>query len=157
MKIIRYLSIALMFFMAVQVFAADSDDSAKLLSHSDKDYKAAEKVIQQYFHSFEVKDAAQLEKLLMPAFQEVDAEKLYDHKAEMDSIKTTSVEKTKVSDLNVMKSGDILIVTYKVQAQENINGKQVFPKPFYRLTILQERDGNWYMLAHANPAQVASN
>jgi hypothetical protein len=142
-------SIVLAGFISLQAYAKDV-----YLSSSDKDYKAAEKIINQYFQAYVNKDSAELKKIILPDFQKIDHGQVFNYQASLESIKTIDIKNFKIANFSVLKSKDVLVVIYTIEGPETMQGEQVLPAPFYRMTILQNFNGNWYILAHANMAQV---
>jgi len=71
---------------------------------------------------------------------------------EMETIKDLDLGKYHLSDFNVTREGDVLVVTYKVSADETLKGEKVSSKPTPRLSVFVKTDSGWKWLAHANPS-----
>jgi ketosteroid isomerase-like protein len=73
-----------------------------------------------------------------------------DKKDELELLKKLKIKNYKLSDFNVTEEGNVLIVTYKVSADEKIGGKTLSHKPTPRMSIFAKVGGGWKWLAHAN-------
>ena len=65
---------------------------------------------------------------------------------EIKLIKTIKLGEYKLSDFTESRTGNTIIVTYKVSADEELYGQKM--KPSYRMTIWQNINDVWMLMAH---------
>lgn len=113
-------------------------------------------LVMSYFDALQANDAEQIAALLSPAFQIVRADG--ERFGASDYLDNRAVFETyEMSDLKVTRAGDSLIATYVVRTNSTMDKEKLGP-PAPRLTVFQQVDGAWKLLAHANfaaPATVA--
>lgn len=66
--------------------------------------------------------------------------------SEVELIKTIKLGEYKLSDFKESLSGNVIVVTYKVTADEELYGRKI--EPSYRMTIWQNVDKVWLLTAH---------
>lgn len=114
----------------------------------DDDLALGEQLVTRYFDALRDDDAATLAALLSPAFQIVRASgerfDVSDYLANLPVFATYAV-----SDLKVTRAGDTLVAAYTVGAgPTTATDKRDPPTP--RLTVFQQIDGDWKLLADAD-------
>jgi len=67
---------------------------------------------------------------------------------EIKLMKTIKLGDYTLSDFTEMESGNTIIVTYKVTADEELGGQKI--NPAYRMTVWQTRNDVWLLTAHCN-------
>lgn len=115
---------------------------------ADDDLALGEQLVTQYFDALRDGDSEAVAALLSPAFQIMRASgERFDAGDYLDNLPVFAAYE--FNDLKVTRSGDILVATYTVRTGPTPDvGKLGQPAP--RLTIFQQIDGDWKLLAHAN-------
>jgi inhibitor of cysteine peptidase len=120
------------------------------------DAALGEDLVTAYFDALQAGDADQVAALLAPAFQIVRATgERFDATTYLDNL--PAIESYELSDLRVTRDGGVLVVAYMARTDTTLDdGKADLGAPAPRLTVFQEIDGAWKLLAHANFASVAT-
>lgn len=126
--------------------AAEQDDTA-----------LATKLVTAFLDSRKAENATDVEArqaLLAPSFQIVRSSgEIYN--AEEYASDTYQFEDYVLGGLNATRTGDVLVVSYVVALDTTLDGGKIdlgLPAP--RLSVFQEIDGEWKMVAHANFAPL---
>lgn len=115
---------------------------------ADEDLALGEQLVTRFFDALRDGDAASVAALLSPAFQIVRANgERFDASNYLDNLPVFAAYA--VSDLKVTRTGDTLIATYMVRTGATTEADKLDP-PAPRLTVFQQMDGDWMLLAHAN-------
>jgi inhibitor of cysteine peptidase len=115
---------------------------------ADDDLALGEQLVMQLFNALRDGDTEAVKALLSPAFQIVRATgERFDASDYLDNLAVFAAYE--VSDLKVTRDGDILVVTYAVRTSPTMDKGKLGP-PAPRLTVFQQRNGAWKLLAHAN-------
>ncbi len=119
------------------------------------DAALGEQLATGYFDALQAGDADQVAALLAPAFQIVRATgERFDATTYLDNL--PAMESYELSDLNVTRDGGVLVVAYVARTDTTLgDDKADLGDPAPRLTVFQQIDGAWKLLAHANFASVA--
>ena len=114
----------------------------------DEDLALGRQLVTQYFDALRDGDAGAVAALLSPAFQIMRANgERFDVSDYLDNLPTFAAYA--VDDLKVTHDGDILVATYSVRTGATTAADKLDP-PAPRLTVFQQIDGDWKLLAHAN-------
>ncbi|MFO7633737.1 MAG: protease inhibitor I42 family protein [Caldilinea sp.] len=153
-KVINFGDVAQAYEFAISVTlgAVLSDDGAAATG----DMALGVELVTQYFDALQANDAEQVAALLAPALQIVRATgERYDASNYLDHLPV--FEAYEVSNVEVTRDGDVMVVAYTVSTATAIdNGATGFGAPAPRLTIFQQIDGAWKLLAHADFAAPIS-
>ncbi|HAJ38685.1 MAG TPA: hypothetical protein DCL15_23710 [Chloroflexi bacterium] len=115
---------------------------------ADEDLALGKQLVTQYFDALRDGDTATLEALLSPAFQLVRASgERFDASDYLDNLPRFAAYE--VNDLKVTHAGDMLVASYTVRTGSKPEAGKLDP-PAPRLTVFQQIDGDWKLLAHAN-------
>ena len=119
------------------------------------DAALGQQLVTGYFDALQAGDADQIAALLAPAFQIVRATgERFDATTYLDNL--PAFESYELSDLHVTRDGSVLVVAYTARTDTTLDdGKADLGAPAPRLTVFQEIDGAWKLLAHANFTSVA--
>ncbi len=119
------------------------------------DAALGEDLVTAYFDALQAGDAEQVAALLAPAFQIVRATgERFGATTYLDNL--PAIKSYELSDLRVTRDGSVLVVAYTARTDTTLDGGEAdFGDPAPRLTVFQEIDGAWKLLAHANFASVA--
>lgn len=113
----------------------------------DEDLALGRQLVMQYFDALRDGDAGTVAALLSPAFQIMRASgERFDVSDYLGNLPTFAAYE--VNDLKVTHDSGILVATYSVRTGATAAGKLDPPAP--RLTVFQQIDGDWKLLAHAN-------
>jgi hypothetical protein len=98
-------------------------------------------------------DPAQVEKVLAPEFQILRSDGTGYLKA--DYLKAIPKQKvrSKFSDIVATASGDVLVIRYRIETDQTINGKPVKGVD-PRLSVFRKDGGVWLISAHANFSKI---
>ncbi|MCB0049344.1 MAG: protease inhibitor I42 family protein, partial [Caldilinea sp.] len=118
------------------------------------DAALGEELVTAYFDALQAGDAEQIAALLAPAFQIVRATgERFDATTYLDNLPV--FENFELSDLHVTRDGSALVVAYTARTDTTLDdGKAELGAPAPRLTVFQEIDGAWKLLAHGNFASI---
>jgi inhibitor of cysteine peptidase len=119
------------------------------------DAALGEQLVSQFFDTLMTGDKEQLAAMLAPAFQLLRSSgELFD--ATSYPAVAPVYEDYVLDNLNVTRDGDLLVATYTVQTDATLDGVVAdFSAPAARLTVFQQIDGVWKLVAHANFAPPA--
>lgn len=112
------------------------------------DLALGKQLVTQYFAALRNGDTAAVEALLSPAFQIMRANgERFDASDYLDHLPRFAAYE--VNDLKVTHTGDMLVATYTVRTGPSTAAGKLDP-PTPHLTVFQQIDGDWKLLAHAN-------
>lgn len=89
-----------------------------------------------------------LDKKIAPYFQAVLFDGPRSKEQYMSRAKALHISDYKFNNFQVTDGPGIMVVTYTVTVAETISGKRVFSDA-YRLSVWQERNGNWQWISHS--------
>jgi hypothetical protein len=112
------------------------------------DVSQAEKLEKQNWEYIKNHKWEDLEKNIAPYFQYSQFDVNLNKEQYLNREKTLNVGDATFSDLKVTESPGFLIVTYNLQASETVEGRPLSTKA-KRLTVWQENNKSWQMIAHA--------
>ena len=117
---------------------------------AEVDLYLGEKLIRDLWAAIKAQNWSEVESRITKGFQSVHQDGCRHRQQEINLIRNINLGDYELSDFQVTRSGDILIISYKVSVQETIEGKQFSKKTAARLSVMQEIDNKWFWLAHAN-------
>ena len=114
------------------------------------DAELGDQLVRQFFDTLMTGDPDQLAAMLAPAFQLLRSSgEVFD--AASYPAAAPVYEDYVLDHLNVTRDGDVLVATYTVQTDTTLDDDVAdFSAPAARLTVFQQIDGAWKMVAHAN-------
>jgi hypothetical protein len=98
-------------------------------------------------------DPAKIEKVLAPEYQILRSDGTgYDRASYLGSLPKQTT-RSKFSDIKATGSNDLLVIRYKIETDQTINGQAVETiSP--RLSVFRKEAGRWLIVAHANFAKL---
>ncbi|MFP3953378.1 MAG: protease inhibitor I42 family protein [Candidatus Acetothermia bacterium] len=111
-----------------------------------------EELVRDIFKDMKNLNVSSLEKVISKEFQAIHTSGASDRQEEIETIKGLDLGEYKLSDFKVTRDGDVLVVTYKISAEETLKGEKVSKKPTPRLSVFIKTGSGWKWLAHANPS-----
>ena len=117
---------------------------------AEVDLYLGEKLIRDLWAAIKAQNWTEVESKIAGGFQSVHQDGCRNRQQEINLIRNINLGDYELSDFQVTRSGDILIISYKVSVQETIEGNQLAKKTAVRLSVMQEIDNKWLWLAHAN-------
>ena len=121
------------------------------------DAELGAQLVGQFFDALQAGDTAQVTAMLAPAFQLVRATGArFDAANYLDNL--PAYEAYRLDDLYVTRAGDVMVVTYSAATDTTLDGGEAdFGASAPRLTVFQQIDGAWKLLAHASFAPQESD
>lgn len=111
-----------------------------------------EKLVRDLFKDMKSLNINSLKNILSKQFQSIHKSGASDREGELAIIKKLDLGTYSLTDFTVTRDDDALIVTYKVSAEETLQGEKVSQKPTPRLSVFIKTDSGWKWVAHANPS-----
>ncbi len=124
--------------------------SATSLRAGDDGMPTGEQLVRKLFAEMKAGNVSAVEAMISPAFQSVHEDGARDRDQEIELVRNLDMGEVTLDNFTETRSGDILVVSYTVSAEETIGGKRLSKKPAYRLTIFQQTGSGWQWAAHAN-------
>lgn len=108
-----------------------------------------EELENRFWQAVKDKKWSEVEKLQAPFFQSIEVTGVHDKIQEIQALSGLNVNSFTISDMKVTKEADICVVTYVIELAETIQGERIAVKA-YRISVWQNFDGVWQLIAHAN-------
>ena len=129
----------------VQVVDEDKPGQEKSL------LQRGESLVREFFQDIHNSNISGLQNKISRHFQGIHNFGATTKEQELRTIKDIKLEKYSLGNFQVTGDDDILVVTYTVEAEETIKGKEVPKKPIPRLSVfVRGENSNWKLIAHAN-------
>lgn len=109
-----------------------------------------EKMEKQMWEDIKAKNWKAVENKIAEGFQSVHPDGARDRAGEISLIKNLNVGQIALSDFKSTISGDNIVVTYMISAQETIDLERLPTKPAPRLSVWKEGASGWQWICHAN-------
>jgi hypothetical protein len=109
-----------------------------------------EKMEKQIWEDIKAKNWKAVESKIADGFQSVHPDGVRDRAGEIALIKNLNVGETVLSDLKSTESGDNIVVTYMISAQETIDLERLPTKPMPRMSVWKKGTSGWQWICHAN-------
>jgi hypothetical protein len=109
-----------------------------------------EKMEKQIWEDIKAKNWKAVESKIADGFQSVHPDGVRDRAGEIALIKDLNVGETVLSDLKSTESGDNIVVTYMISAQETIDLERLPTKPMPRMSVWKKGTSGWQWICHAN-------
>lgn len=98
-------------------------------------------------------DPAKVDKVLAPEFQILRSDGSGHDKTSYLKALPRQQTRSKFSDIIARGTGDVMVLRYRIETDQSIDGKAVKGiSP--RLSVFRRESGNWLICAHANFAQL---
>jgi len=117
------------------------------MSQTTNDGETMEK---QIWEDIKAKNWKAVESKIADGFQSVHPDGARDRAGEIALIKNLNVGEIVLSDLKSTESGDTIVVTYLISAQETIDLEQLPTKPMPRMSVWKKGANGWQWICHAN-------
>lgn len=145
MKRLVYMAVA----AAVAAFLLAGGGGAATSASSANPSVQGKVMVQRFFTLLRSGDTEGLNALLTPGFQAVRANGGVQGKASYLAT-PPQVDRFSISNLKGTRSGNVLVVSYRVTVTETIGGRDQPVGPAPRLSVFQWQNGGWHLAAHAN-------
>lgn len=114
-----------------------------------------ERLVRQFFANAKAGDLAAIEKTLAEGFQAAHSFGPRDRAGELKLAQGIKLGSYKLSDFKTTRNGPVMVVTYKVNAPEEvIEGKRVADGSHERLAVWLKTDAGCQLIAYANLAPL---
>ena len=95
-----------------------------------------------------------VERRIADGFQSVHPDGPRDRAGEIALLKKMNLGDFTLSNFKSTVVGDNIVVTFTMTVAQTIDGKQLPPKPAYRLSVWKKGAGGWQWISHANLASI---
>jgi hypothetical protein len=113
-----------------------------------------EKLEQQMAADIKAKNWDAVESRIADGFQSVHPDGPRDRAGEIALLKKMNFGDFTLSNFKSTVVGDNIVVTFTMTVAQTIDGKQLPPKPAYRLSVWKKGAGGWQWIGHANLAPI---
>lgn len=141
--------VALAGFTALAAVATEADAAKVSVSQAE-----ALKALDPWIDAVVSGDPAVVEKVLAPEFQVLRADGTGHEKSSYLKAIPQQRIRPKISDVVATRSGDVMVVRYRLETDQTVQGKDVKGiSP--RLSVFRRIGGRWLISAHANFSALA--
>lgn len=115
--------------------------------------QAAKEVIENWFAAMKEADVMKAGTYLSPQFVSIHTDGIVRNKEqELNLIKNLHMKNYKLTDFQYAQNNDTIVITYKDEGSEKIDGKSIEAGPAGRMAVLQKDKGKdkWIIIAYAN-------
>jgi hypothetical protein len=113
-----------------------------------------EKLERQMAADIKAKDWNAVESRIADGFQSVHPDGPRDRAGEIALLKKMNFGDFTLSNFKSTVIGDNMVVTFTMTVAQAIDGKQLPPKPAYRLSVWKRGATGWQWISHANLASI---
>ena len=113
-----------------------------------------EQLERQMAADIKAKNWTAVESRIANGFQSVHPDGPRDRVAEIALLKKMNLSDFTLSSFKSTVIGDNIVVTFTMTVAQTIDGKQLPPKPAYRLSVWKKGAGGWQWISHANFAPI---
>ena len=113
-----------------------------------------EKLERQMAADIKAKNWKAVESRIADGFQSVHPDGPRDRAGEIALLKKMNFGDFTLSNFKSTVVGDNIVVTFTMTVAQTIDGKQLPPKPAYRLSVWKKGAGGWQWISHANFASI---
>lgn len=114
------------------------------------DAALGERLVRELFSDLKARKVEKVTDFISPAFQSVHGFGAKGKAGEVALLHKLNLGDYELTGFQVTRQGPALVVTYRVQIEETLQGKRVKAKDAGRLTVFLETESGWKWLAHAN-------
>jgi hypothetical protein len=113
-----------------------------------------EKLERQIAADIKAKNWDAVESRIADGFQSVHPDGARDRAGEIALLKKMNLGDFTLGNFKSTVVGDNIVVTFTMTVAQIIDGKQLPPKPAYRLSVWKKGAGGWQWISHANLAPI---
>ncbi len=113
-----------------------------------------EKLERQMAADIKAKNWKAVESRIADGFQSVHPDGPRDRTGEIALLKKMNFGDFTLSNFKSTVVGDNIVVTFTMTVAQTIDGKELPPKPAYRLSVWKKGAGGWQWISHANLASI---
>ena len=141
------LAVVLSFFLSAVCLRAQETPAAPGASEG-------EKLEKEMAANIKAKNWKAVESRIADGFQSVHPAGPRDRAGEIELLKKMNLGDFTLSNFKSTVVGDNLVVTFTMTVAQTIDGKQLPPKPTYRLSVWKKGAGGCQWISHANLASI---
>jgi len=109
-----------------------------------------EKLLRQLWGNIKKPNMDAIQKTMAQGFQSVHQFGANDRDQELKLIKDLKLGDYTLTDIEITRTGPVIVATYFISVEETIKGDRLSKKPAPRLSIFLKTDSGWKWIAHAN-------
>jgi uncharacterized protein DUF4440 len=113
-----------------------------------------EKLEREMAADIKAKNWKAVESRIADGFQSVHPDGPRDRAGEIALLKKMNFGEFALSNFKSTVVGDNIVVTFTMTVAQTIDGKQLPPKPAYRLSVWKKGGAGWQWISHANLAAI---
>lgn len=151
---LKRLALVVALFGVFFIFDQSAFAATKPAVQVDDNALLGEKLVRQLFVDVQKKNIKGLDEFLVPGFQAVYQTGAKDKGAELQLINDMEFKDYTLRNFKVTSEGSALVVTYMLDGDQLIEGKQVKNVSDVRLDCFVKVGSEWKLLAHANLVSV---
>ncbi len=138
---------AVLLLVAITVFLSADAVAVKRETSLDKE---GEKLVKKSWVAMDHATPEDLKLFIDDAFQSVHMDGARTKSAQIDLIMGLGIREYKISNVSATRTGDVMVVTYKAETEETLDGKRIPSRPVPRMSVFINTPDGWKWLAHAN-------
>ena len=142
-----YLALVLSFTLSAVCLRAEESPATPSASEG-------EKLERQMAADIKAKNWNAVENRIADGFQSVHPDGPRDRAGEIALLKKMNFGDFTLSNFKSTVVGDNIVVTFTMTVAQIIDGKQLPPKPAYRLSVWKKEAAGWQWISHANLASI---
>jgi hypothetical protein len=142
-----YLAVALSVILSAASLRAEQTRATPIASEG-------EKLEREMAADIKAKNWNAVESRIADAFQSVHPDGPRDRAGEIALLKKMNFGNFALSNFKSTVVGDNIVVTFTMTVAQIIDGKQLPPKPAYRLSVWKKGAAGWQWISHANFAPI---
>jgi hypothetical protein len=143
----RYLAVVLCFVLSAVCLPAGETPTAPGVSEG-------EKLEREMAAEIKAKNWNAVESRIADGFQSVHPDGPRDRAGEIALLKQMNFGDFALTNFKSTVVGDNIVVTFTMAVAQTIDGKQLPPKPAYRLSVWKKGAAGWQWISHANLASI---
>jgi len=143
----HYLAVVLSFILSAVCLRAEE-------TYVEPGASEGEKLERQMAADIEAKNWNAVENKIADGFQSVHPDGPRDRAGEIALLKQMNFGDFALSNFKSTVVGDNIVVTFTMTVTQTIDGKQLPPKPAYRLSVWKKGAIGWQWISHANLASI---
>ena len=123
-------------------------------SSSSAGASEGEKLERQMAADIKAKNWSAVESRIADGFQSMHPDGPRDREGEVALLKKMNFGDFTLSNFKSTVIGDNIVVTFTMTVAQTIDGKQLPPRPAYRLSVWKKGASGWQWISHANFASI---
>jgi hypothetical protein len=147
------LSLAFAFISSIAVVHAAFDAGSTNLD----DNTLGQHQVEKLWAGFAKPDLAALDQFVAPGFQSLHEDGARDWPKERKLVAELKLTPYVLSDYQVTRNGDVLVVTYQCKVGETIAAARLAKESTPRLDVFVQSGSEWKLLSHVNVRRVSSS